>query len=68
MVCVRIIQWHGRVETIKVPEHVYAYRGRIPCTGPRVCIHCGQFAPESKEDTFLNQVPERLTESGRLCL
>lgn len=47
-VCVRTIQWLGRVEIIEVPEHVYAYRGRIPCTGPRVCIYCGQFAPESE--------------------
>ena len=22
-------------------EHSFQYKGRIPCTGPQVCIYCG---------------------------
>jgi len=42
--CHRVIQWGGKVEHITVDEHVFAYSGRIPCTGARRCIYCGAIA------------------------
>lgn len=41
----RQIVWHGKIEYI-VCEHAFAYSGRMPCTGPIRCIHCGA-TPES---------------------
>jgi hypothetical protein len=44
MVCERIVNnllKPGTVKTIKADKHSFAFRGNIPCTGPRVCIYCG---------------------------
>jgi len=58
--CIRTICWHGKVEKIEAKEgHVYTYRGRIPCTGPRVCMYCGTF----EDDVNHQEKGIRCTES-----
>lgn len=40
--CHRIIVWGGKVQNIVVNKHSFAWSGRMPCTGIRRCIYCGQ--------------------------
>ena len=45
--CTRTICWQGKVETIIVPDHLYAWDGEIPCTGNYRCVHCGYIDPDA---------------------
>ena len=38
----KTIVWAGKVEQKECTNHSYAWSGKTPCTGMRVCIHCGK--------------------------
>lgn len=38
----------GETKDIEVDHHVYVWSGKIPCTGYRRCIYCGE--PEEERD------------------
>ena len=50
MTCVRTVCWKGKVKTIEVKDHVFAYSGQIPCTGVRRCIYCHKYEDEIKDN------------------
>ena len=41
--CRRTVVWHGETQEIEVEKHSFEWSGRIPCTGMRRCIYCGQY-------------------------
>lgn len=41
--CHRTISWLGKVEEIVVDKHTFAWSGKIPCTGEKRCIYCGEY-------------------------
>ncbi len=45
----KIINEEGKVETIIVEHHSYAWSGKMPCTGVFRCVHCGVVKEEIKE-------------------
>lgn len=38
----KTLVWNGKIETVECTKHFYRYSGKMPCTGNKVCIHCGK--------------------------
>ena len=38
----RTYLWHGKMQEEECTEHAFAWSGRVPCTGVKICIHCGK--------------------------
>lgn len=59
IICKRQVVWHGVVEDIVVDHHVFSWSGKIPCTGVRKCLYCGQI--EDNEDSTLYTLGKEMT-------
>lgn len=46
--CKRIVVFTDEVKVITTDHHRFAYSGKIPCTGPQVCIYCGKHKEEKE--------------------
>jgi len=42
----KTLVYAGKCETVECKDHFYRWSGKMPCTGIKVCIHCGK--PENE--------------------